>query len=63
MYGSVNWMPRLPWKPPLRCTNVTPDSSFAAQHVSTTSETSLSADSFSPTFWPVVQYRQLRAGS
>ena len=59
----VNWMPRLPWNPPFRWTKVTPDSSFAAQQVSTTSETSLSADSFSPTFWPVVQNPQFIGGS
>ena len=34
---------------------MTPDSSFAAQHVSTTSSIDLTSDSCVPTFSPVVQ--------
>jgi hypothetical protein len=49
--------------PLLKWTNVTPDSSFAARHTSTTSSTDLSAISFTPTFAPVVQKRQWSEGS
>ena len=59
--GSANSSARPPWKPPFRCTNVTSDSSFAAQHVSTTSSTVFAALSTPPTFWPVVQKRQFRS--
>jgi hypothetical protein len=46
----MNARPRDPWNPPFRCTKVMPDSSFAAQHVSTTSSTVLTASSAVPTF-------------
>jgi len=41
---------------------VTPDSSFAAQQVSTTSVNAFTGASLAPTFCPVVQNRQFRLG-